>query len=171
MIDTTKGHLRLLPLPATPDAQRAAIPITASPSDENFARFSPDGRWIVYQSDESGRFEVYVRAFDPTGAAAGGKWQLSTNGGIEPRWPRRGREIFYVGPDNMLMTVAVQTGTRFEAAVPRALFPVLPAGVLRYDVAPDGRHFLVAASTEELGAPATVVLGLFDRAIQQAATE
>jgi Tol biopolymer transport system component len=53
---------------------------------------SPDGRWIAYRSDESGRFEVYVRAFGPSGAAAGGKWQVSTNGGIELRWPRRGRE-------------------------------------------------------------------------------
>jgi serine/threonine protein kinase len=166
---TLKGDLRLLPLGALPDAERAGIPITGSPSDENFALFSPDGRWIAYRSDESGRNEVYVRAFGPSGAAAGGKWQVSTNGGIEPRWPRQGHEIFYVGPDNVLMAVTVQTGTTFEAGVPRALFAAQPAGVLRYDVTPDGQRFLVAKSMEEMGAPATVVLGLFDQAMEQAA--
>jgi len=166
-----KSHLRLLAFPPPVEGPQVAIPITGSPSDENFARFSPDGRFIVYQSDESGSVEIYVRAFDPSGAAAGGKWQISTNGGIEPRWPRRGREIFYIGPDNMLMAVTVQTGTTFEAGAPRALFPVLPAGVLRYDVTPDGQRFLVAKSTEEVGTPATVVLGLFDQPLRQAATQ
>jgi len=168
---TSKGDVRLLPLPATSSGLRAAIPIAASASDENLAQFSPDGRWVAYRSDETGRFEVYVRAVDPSGADAGGKWQISTNGGIELRWPRRGHEIFYVGPDNMLMAVAVQTGMNFETGVPRALFSVPPAGVVRYDVTSDGQRFLVAKPTEEMGAPATVVLGLFDQTAPRTTTK
>ncbi|MBI4474810.1 MAG: serine/threonine-protein kinase, partial [Acidobacteria bacterium] len=150
-------------LPQTVSGQRASPkPLVATEFDENFVRFSPDGKWITYVSSESGRDEIYVRPFQPDGTVGAGKWQISTNGGIEPRWPRHGKEIFYIGPDNMLMSVEVQTGGRFEAGVPRPLFPTRPVGVLRYDVSSDGQRFLVSTPIDEAtSAPATVVLNWF----------
>jgi Tol biopolymer transport system component len=154
----TETDLWILPLngsaqPATPKR------LVTTDFDENFARFSPDTKWIVYQSSESGRYEIYVRPFLPDGSVGAAKWQISTNGGIEPRWPRHGKEIFYIGPDNMLMSVEVKTGAAFEAAMPRPLFPTRPVGVLRYDVSSDGQQFLVATPVDDVAsAPATVVL-------------
>jgi dipeptidyl aminopeptidase/acylaminoacyl peptidase len=154
-----KTDLWVLPVRGIGGEPPKSIPFVHTAFDENFARFSPDGRWVAYQSDESGRNEIYVRPFGSDGAAGAGKWQISTNGGIEPRWPRAGKEIFYIGPDNMLMTVETKTGAAFEVGVPRALFPTRPVGVLRYDVAPDGQRFLVAVPTQEASsAPATIVL-------------
>ena len=104
-----------------------------------------------------------MRPFVPDGTAGGGKWQISPNGGIEPRWPRTGKEIFYVGPDNMLMAVDVKTGATFEAGVSHPLFLTRPSGVLRYDVTSDGQRFLVSVPTDEAtSAPATVVLNWFE---------
>jgi len=137
-------------------------PLIAIEFDENFARFSPDGKWITYVSSESGRYEIYVRPFQPDGTVGAGKWQISTNGGIEPRWPRRGKEIFYIGPDNMLMSVEEKTAGTFEAGVPRPLFPTRPIGVLRYDVSSDGQRILVSTPVDEAtSAPATVVMNWF----------
>ena len=79
---------------------------------------SPDGRWLAYVSDESGRYEVYVQSF-PGG---GGKRQVSTGGGIGPRWRGDGKELFYHAPDGKLMAVPVKSGASFEAGAPVALF-------------------------------------------------
>ena len=80
--------------------------------------FSPDGRFLAYQSNESGRKEVYVQSFpDP-----GGKWQVSTAGGVDPRWRADGKEIYYRAPDQKLMAVEVQAGGDFPAGVPQPLF-------------------------------------------------
>ena len=102
---------------------------------------SPDGRWLAYQSDESGREEIYVRPFPDVDA---GRWQVSTGGGIQASWARSGRELFYRnGP--ALMAVPVQTGTGFVAGTPKALFqgPYFGGpGGRSYDVAPDGQRFL-----------------------------
>jgi Tol biopolymer transport system component len=136
-------------------------PFVRTQWDENFARFSPDGRWVVYQSNQTGRYEIYVRKFPADDSGPGGKL-ISTGGGIEPRWPRRGKEIFYIGSDNMLMAVDVRSGATIEAGVPRPLFPTRPVGVLRYDVTADGQRFLVATPTDEaVSAPVTVVLNWF----------
>jgi serine/threonine-protein kinase len=102
-------------------------------------RFSPDGRWVAYTTDESGRREVCVQPFP----GSGGKWMISTNGGETPRWARNGREIFFFAGDE-LMSVEVETQPAFKAGTPRALFQA--AGYLgygNYDVAPDGQHFLM----------------------------
>jgi serine/threonine-protein kinase len=102
---------------------------------------SPDGKWLAYESDESGRAEIYVRPFPDVDT---GRWQVSTGGGIQVAWARSGRELLYRnGP--ALMAVPVQTGTGFVAGTPKALFqgPYFGGpGGRSYDVAPDGQRFL-----------------------------
>jgi Tol biopolymer transport system component len=106
------------------------------------AQFSPDGRWIAYTSNESGRQEVYVAAFP----GPGGKWPVSTAGGLLPRWRRDGREIFYFEAGNSRVMVAEveSAGPTLHVGPVRPLFNVRPAGARAfYDAAPDGRRFLV----------------------------
>lgn len=111
---------------------------------ENQARFSPDGRWIAYDSDESGKMEVYVRGFSPPG----GKWRVSGEGGSFPVWSKDGRELFYISPDSKVMSVAVGSGATFDGGAPVALFripgEILNVGIAtQYDVSLDGRRFLM----------------------------
>jgi len=121
---------------------------------------SPDGRWMAYTSDESGAFEVYVRPFPVTG----GKWQVSTHGGSEPKWRPDGREIYYIAPDKSLMAVAISTGPGFESGVPKALFEARVPGVTlpfprTYVVAERGQRFLLNTIVERAtSSPITVVL-------------
>ena len=111
------------------------------------AQFSPDGQWVVYTTDESGREEVYVQPFP----GPGGKWMISNDGGQFPRWARNGREIFYINGDKM-MSAAVETQPVFKAGTPRVLFQTGGyLGVGNYDVAPDGQHFLMLKQEEPLG--------------------
>ena len=158
----TQANLWVLPQQTTSGERAAATRFVHTEFDENFARSSPDGRWVAYQSNESGRYEIYVRPFRSDGSVGEGKWQISNNGGTEPRWPRRGNEIFYIAPDNVLMSVSVKTGAAFEAGAPRPLFatrPLRSVNVLRYDTTSDGQRFLVATPVEEAASPpATVVL-------------
>jgi serine/threonine-protein kinase len=104
--------------------------------------FSPDGNWVVYFSNESGRYEVYVRPFP----GPGGKWQISTDGGGQPRWSRDGSEIFYVSPDDRLMVVPVRAeGDSFTAENPVELADVSNfEGDFfgRFDVGPNGKTFV-----------------------------
>ena len=89
--------------------------------------FSPDGRWVAYKSDKSGRDEVYVRAFIPPSASgspiAGAEWPVSTAGGLQPEWRNDGKELYYRAPDGKLMAVDVTLGPAFHAGTPSALFP------------------------------------------------
>jgi Tol biopolymer transport system component len=116
----------------------------ASPFAEKQARFSPDGRWVSYDSDESGRMEVYVRA----ASAAGGKWRVSSAGGDSSVWSRDGRELFYLSPSEEVMSVPVAPGAAFKGGAPVKLFKI-PGEILhldvvtQYDVAPDGRRLLM----------------------------
>ncbi|MEP6471312.1 MAG: protein kinase [Acidobacteriota bacterium] len=116
-------------------------PLLATESDEADAVFSPDGRWIAYQSDESGRSEIYVRSYPKSG----GKWQVSSGGGIHPVWRADQKEIFYQSADWKLMAVEVSTSAEFESGVPNALFPIRPktAPNRNFDVSPDGQRILV----------------------------
>jgi len=111
-----------------------------TPFDEGAARFSPDGRFIAYVSDESGRFEVYVRSF-PNGE---GKWRVSVNGGGAPRWRRDGKELFYT-EGNKLMAVAVTTQRGLSPGTPVPLFEenTLQSFTPQYDVTADGKRFIV----------------------------
>jgi eukaryotic-like serine/threonine-protein kinase len=109
--------------------------------NEENARFSPDGRWVAYQSDESGKNEVYVRPF-PTGS---GKWQVSTNGGQFPMWRRDGRELFYYTVDGSVLSAEVNgAGAMFTVGNVQPLFNVpVSIGSLLSDVSADGQRFLM----------------------------
>ncbi len=147
-------------LPLTGD--RKAFPFAQSAFNTTQAQVAPNGRWIAYTSYESGRDEVYVQSFP----ALGGRRQISTNGGMQPRWRRDGKEIFYLGSDQNLMAVPVATEGAFEAGRPRALFRtrLVPQGSqslwfdIAYDVSSDGQRVLINGPPEDPGPPITVVL-------------
>ena len=121
-------------------------------ANEHDPQPSPDGRWIAYTSDESGRDEVYVQAL-PVSAA---RTQISSEGGSEPMWDRSGRELFYRSGDKM-MAATVEASSTFRAGLPRVLFEGQYARILwgqsSYDVSPDGRRFLMI--TTEAQTPST----------------
>jgi Tol biopolymer transport system component len=131
--------------------------VLQTPFNEARARFSPDGRWIAYQSDESGRPEVYVASFQGTG----GKWQISADGGTDPDWSPDGRELFYLARDQHLMSVAITPGETLAPGTPQALFRVQTEGGTRrnvYEVAPDGKRFLFLLPAGDSGTPITTVV-------------
>jgi eukaryotic-like serine/threonine-protein kinase len=118
--------------------------------------FSPDGHWLVYVSDESGRREVYVQSYP----GPGGKWQISTGGGTEPVWNRNGRELFYRSGDKM-MAVDISTQPAFAGGKPRMLFEgsyePSPVTFPNYDVSPDGQRFLMLKPIEQAQAAPTQI--------------
>ena len=141
-----RGDLWSLSL--SPGSQPA--PFAPSRFTESSPTFSPDGRWLAYVSDESGRTEVYVRPFPGSGESH----TISVDGGSEPVWDRRGRELFYRNGDAM-MVVAVTTQPTFSAGRPRLLFtgPFVRGGDrINYDASPDGESFVMLDSGEDSGA-------------------
>ena len=134
-------------------------PYLRTPFNERLGRFSPEPspRWVAYDSDESGRSEVYIQAYpEPKG-----KWQVSNGGGQLPAWSPDGREIFYVSADSKLMSVKLKVGA--DAVVPStpvALFEVDVQGFGNppYAVAPDGKRFLVSVPVQSAGQPLEVIL-------------
>jgi Tol biopolymer transport system component len=137
---TARQDLWIVPM----ESAHTPIPFLTTPADETSAAFSPDGKWIAYSSDESGRRDVYVRGFAPdrNPAAAGGQWTISLNGGDKPRWSRNGKELFYIATDGKMMTVPIKAGPAFEPGVPIPLFDTRVTGFMPYDVAPDGRFLI-----------------------------
>ena len=140
-------------------------PVLQSPSNEAGPALSPDGRWLAYISDESGRNEVYVRPFPNTAGSSAG-WQVSTDGGTEPLWSHDGSEIFYrIG--NKMMAAKVRTSPSFKSGAPKMVFEgVYDKGTASrpaYDVTADGTRFLVVKADESESAPAEleIVLGWF----------
>jgi len=153
----TKGNVWTLPLSWSPDGRtlivsrhpgatldlaelrldgdRTLRPLLATPSLEDAARLSADGRWMAYHSNEAGRFEVYVARYP----GPGGRFQVSTNGGSAPVWSPDGRELFFQS-GNKLMAAAIQTTPELRAGVPRTLFEGPFGG---FDVHPDGQRFLL----------------------------
>src|SRR5262249_31360391 len=132
-----------------------------TPFNETAPRLSPDGRYIAYQSDETGRTEVYVRPFPEGGTTV----QVSTDGGTEPVWAYTGREFFYRKGDKV-MKVDVHAGSTFTAARPRVLFeePEYALAVFgTYDVSPDGDRFLFVeqGARRETAADLHMVLNWF----------
>jgi eukaryotic-like serine/threonine-protein kinase len=129
-----------------------------TPFAELLPTFSPDVRFLAYMSNESGRQEVYVQSFP----GPGGKWQISTAGGVEPQWRADGKEIYYRAPDQKVMAVEIRTDGGFQAGVPKALFTGrFESGRARnkYLPAADGRRFLtVSPLGREAMTPTTVVL-------------
>ena len=168
LLYTTRGKETGLDLWVLPDPGKAAgdikpIPYLVTPQTEAQGRFSPDGQFVSYTSNESGTSEIYVR---PYPASTGGKWLISNGGGAQARWRPDGKELFYVTPDSMLMAVEISTKPVFRAGVAKALFHVPVAGGTggapniswRWDVSPDGQRFLVNAAPEDRSStPVTVV--------------
>ncbi|HSG00700.1 MAG TPA: hypothetical protein VLA20_06195 [Vicinamibacterales bacterium] len=131
------------------------VPFLATRFQESEGAFSPDGRWVAYQSNESGRTEVYVRPFPPSG----GRWQVSDEGGAYARWSYDGRELYY-RTDEGIMMVTVTSGPTFSASRPRLLtggnfvggltgVAVAGSTFADYDVAPDGRFVMFPFSGDE----------------------
>jgi hypothetical protein len=134
-----------------------------TPFKESQGQLSPDGRWIVYVSNESGSNEVYGRPF-PSGD---GKWQISTSGGSEPTWRGDGKELFYLAANQDLMAVAIKGGAIMNASPPTRLFgTAMSTGLIntsytrnQYVVTADGQRFLVnQGTTAALTSPVTVVV-------------
>jgi eukaryotic-like serine/threonine-protein kinase len=143
---------------------RKAQPFLRTQFNESVPQFSPDGRWLAYISNETGRWEIYVQPYPNSG----GKWQISTEGGTEPVWNRNGRELFYRNGDKM-MAVDIAAQPSFTAGKPHMLFEghyVPPPGTTpNYDVSPDGQRFLMIKPSEAGDAAPTqinVVLNWFE---------
>lgn len=161
--DTSKPS-RLWLLPIGSGAEEKPVQLGGSQFNQAMARFSPNGHWIAYSSDESGRDEIYVRRFEApsvAGSSVGGKssngnWMLSRSGGTSPLWRRDGKELFFLSPDGTAMSVEVNTNGVFQAGIPKTLFKV-PAGVTFWDVASDGKRFLIPAPSAA-ARPFTVVM-------------
>jgi serine/threonine protein kinase len=136
----SRSYLMLVPA-----AGGTPVPLLAGKDDQTNGQFSPDGKWVAYASDESGVWEIYVTSFP----SAAGKWQVSRGGGTEPRWRGDGKEIFYVAPSGMLMAVPVNGESIFATGTPAPLFqiqgraPISSTDLFTYDVAKDGKRFLV----------------------------
>jgi Tol biopolymer transport system component len=151
-----KGDLALLDLQHPGKLE----PYIATPDFAEFrASFSPDGRWLAYQSNESGRPEIYVQPFPGPGR----KWQVSTAGGAYPIWSPRGGEIFYRDGSQRLIRVEVRAGAEFDAGVPEPLFQ-LPLGgeesLRKIAMTPDGERFVVLASAgDRTSSPTSVIVG------------
>ena len=140
-----------------------------TPFEESSGQFSPDGHWVAYVSNESGRNEVYVRPFP----GPGGKWQVSTEGGSELAWNPKGKELFFRtgGQKEKMMVVEVQTQPTFTAGKPRLLFEgaygangPTAAGAF-YSVSPDGQRFLMTKAPDQQQTSLTqinVVLNWFE---------
>ncbi len=157
---TTNLDVWILPL----EGDRRPARLIGTPAGEWGAEFSPDGRWLAYQSNESGEAEVYVQAFSatsPVPVLAGERWQVSAGGGRMPTWSRDGKEMFYLGADGKLMAVDVKTAPSFATGRPVALFDarMKVSPDRQYDVSPDGQRFLVRQPlADQVAAPMTVVL-------------
>jgi Tol biopolymer transport system component len=136
---------------------RKAIPITQTSFDENEPHFSFDGKWLAYDSNESGTWQVYVVSFP----ALDQRCPVSARGGGQPRWRRDGKELYYLAPDGKLMAVDIGAGLKLDCGPPRELFdsglrmnPLLD----QYAVTPDGQRFLVLKPQDAADTPLSVVL-------------
>ena len=146
-----------------------ASTFVATAFNERSPLFSPDGRWLAYVSDESGRDEVYVQPYP----GPGGKWPISTEGGIEPRWSADGRELFYRLGDKM-MVVEVQSEPAFTSGRPQLVFEgpyLLGTSVANYDISPDGQRFLMIKEEEGQQDQINVVLNWFEELKRLVPTE
>ena len=126
------------------DGDHAVSAFVNTKYNESQARFSPDGRWVAYTSDESGRNEVYVRPFTPPGTEQriAGKWPVSREGGSAPAWRQDGREVIFRSSSGAPMAVDIElTPTTFHSGIPKQLFPTPP---VPWTVTADGKSFLVS---------------------------
>jgi hypothetical protein len=161
------GDVWALPL----HGERKPIPLLHTRFIETHAQISPDGKWFAYQSDETGRFEIYVQSFPP----GAGKWQISRNGGVGPRWRSDGRELFFMDTWSFskVLTAEIRTSrSTLQSSEPRPLFESgFIAGMRGHDaaftnvyaVSPDATHFVIPrvegqTANSVLNPPITVLL-------------
>jgi serine/threonine protein kinase len=140
----TGMDLWVLPL-SGPDALKP-FAVLESPFNEGGGRFSPDGKWLAYNSNETGVNQIYVRGFTPAASGSGEKWQISQNGGLDVRWRGDGRELYWVSPDGKIWAADILTGPRgLQSGTPHELFtaPIYTATAGSFDVTPDGQRFLL----------------------------
>jgi Tol biopolymer transport system component len=141
----------LMAIPVEPGAKPFVV--VQTPGSDNQGQFSPDGHWVAYSSNESGVSEIYVIPFPPS--PNGGKWIVSQGGGVQPRWRRDGRELFYISPDSKMMAAEVSTQPVFQSGNPQALFLTeivdtgIRTGPMSWDVSPDGRFLIVTESSTD----------------------
>ena len=151
-----KAHAGIWLVPLSGDRQPKPL-LQSAAFDQLLGRLSPDGRFIAYTSNESGRPEVYVQTFPPSG----GKWTISSGGGAFPLWRDDGKELFYVIEDGKVMSAQIREGATFESGVPQLLFQTNIKVTLDYPyaVTPDGARFLINVTAEDNNpAPMTIVL-------------
>jgi len=159
-----RSDLWILPL----DTGAKPFPFVETPFIENQTRFSPDGRWIAYGSNETGRIEVYVKPFP----GPGDKRLVSVNGGEWPQWSRDGRELFFIGAENMMMSAAINgEGAEFRVGEIHTLFPLRLRPRVRldaypYDVSPDGQRFLINTFVDEPTSALITLVANWPRGIQ-----
>ena len=143
-------------------SDRKPIAVVGTPYDELNGQFSPDGRFVAYETNESNRFEIVVQAFP----VASGKWQISTGGGVQARWRADGKELYFQAPDGKLMAASVSTtGATLAAGTPVALFPaVMATGVgtnrQEYVVSRDGRFLINQPVQVSTTTPITLILNV-----------
>jgi serine/threonine-protein kinase len=159
--------------PAVRDAGNGE-PLLATRFEERGGVVSPDGRWLVYEADNSGQFEIYARPFPNV---SDGQWQVSTAGGVQPLWARSGRELFYIAPDGSLMTVSVEPGVTWSAGRPMRLLEgryftaAGTANVTRhYDISPNGQRLLMIKESSPAATaapPNLIVVQHFDEELRR----
>jgi serine/threonine-protein kinase len=145
------------------DGTQAVTPLVQTPFSERNGEVSPDGRWLAYEADDSGRFNIYVRPFPDVSS---GYWQVSTDGGTRPLWARNSQELFYLSMTGALMRVGVARGPTWAATAPTKLFEGRYGATANqngrtYDVAPDGKRFLMIKagdSPDQTAVPTSLVV-------------
>jgi dipeptidyl aminopeptidase/acylaminoacyl peptidase len=154
-----ESKLELWVMPVSGD--RTPAPFIQTRYSVSDGKFSPDGRYVAYSSNESGRWEIHVAPFP----GPGGNWKISTEGGSEPRWRGDGKELFYLAPNGALMSVTVRAAPTFDAESPKPLLavrrrePVATMDLFSYDVSQDGQRFLINSDVgDATTAPLTVAL-------------
>lgn len=140
--------------------------------DDNTPAFSPDGRFLAYYSNESGKYEVYVRAFPTPPSGQGGKWQISNGGGKSPRWSRSGHELMYQAGDQIMAVSYMVKGDTFAPEKPRVWIAKLGGGEGDWDLAPDGNRVAVLTPVESTEAPkqdheVVMLLNFFDELLRR----
>jgi serine/threonine-protein kinase len=147
-------------LAVRPGRDSVPVPLLGAEFDESAIDLSPDGRWLAYQSNETGSDEVFVRPFPDVGS---GKWQISTGGGLSPLFAHSGRELFYVNGDREMVAAQIETEPGFRVGERRALFRIDAQYILgdrttQYDVSPDDEQFLMARVFGETGDPNQLIV-------------
>jgi serine/threonine-protein kinase len=143
-----KTEIYFLATPASSNASSELRPIVAGPGDETSARVSPDGRWVAYDSDESGRSEVYVAAFRSS-APVGEPLRVTRSSGSSPYWSADGRTLRYVDAGGRVVSLPVATSPALSVGSPTLLYDRKKLNVFVYDILPDGRQLVVMRGEEE----------------------